>query len=632
MNKGYSTIIIKDLFTSGSNYIIPLYQRAYSWEEKEIRQLIEDIYDYDEEKYYLGTLIVNKNNRGIFEVIDGQQRLTTLYLLFSLIDENLVDKNSFSFECREKSNNTVLNINNINSDKECDSSLLKGLEEINNILKEYDIRKILKKIENVLIYRIEVPKHTDLNRYFEIMNTRGEQLEQADILKANLMSYFEKSKSKSRDTFAKIWDACSNMSGYVQMNFKKDDREILFKSQWNELVNKPFESLESRYISEGKKFKIGVKDIIKDTFDVEIPNYADEEVERKRFDSFITFPYFLLHCLRIFVDCNEIVNIKDPNEAIYYDMLDDKKLLKEFNNVINNGMYKNGRIIDKNREKFSKDFINCLLKCRFLFDQYILKREYSLSNDKDGEWSIQHINTTGQQYNKKAYYSKTDFADLYEKNNKYINRNKDNIMIQSCLRVSYTSPKIMHWLTYILEIIYKGEYKNKDINKYLEKFAIDEVYDNFLKNGNFSLGTDTYRIVFNYLDYLIWKNNRDKYDFFNFEFRNSVEHFYPQNPEGLDKWDEVDKFGNLCLMQKEYNSKLSNRSPLEKKQAYLLKKVNEEEHEERYYEESNKSLKLLLMCDVLKSNDEWKSSDCDRHEQEMLNILQDNYNYYKAIL
>ena len=59
-----------------------------------------------------------------------------------------------------------------------------------------------------------MPENTDLNRYFEIMNTRGEQLEQHDILKATLMSYLKDEKDKA--IFAKIWDACSDMTGYIR--------------------------------------------------------------------------------------------------------------------------------------------------------------------------------------------------------------------------------------------------------------------------------------------------------------------------------------------------------------------------------------------------------------------------------
>ena len=68
-------------------YIIPLYQRAFAWTDKEIYQLIEDIYDFTADRYYLGSLIVNVNQDGVYEVIDGQQRLTALFLLLNYIGD-----------------------------------------------------------------------------------------------------------------------------------------------------------------------------------------------------------------------------------------------------------------------------------------------------------------------------------------------------------------------------------------------------------------------------------------------------------------------------------------------------------------------------------------------------------------
>ena len=83
------------------------------------------------------------------------------------------------------------------------------------------------RLAHVVLYRIEVPEHTDLNRYFEIMNTRGEQLEQHDILKAQLMGYLN-DRGEQELFFQKIWNACSDMTGYVQMHFSPTDREKNF--------------------------------------------------------------------------------------------------------------------------------------------------------------------------------------------------------------------------------------------------------------------------------------------------------------------------------------------------------------------------------------------------------------------
>ena len=75
---------------SGVEYIIPIYQRSYAWEKYEIEQLLDDIFDFKDKndvqsKYYLGSLIVDNLGNNQFSVIDGQQRLTTIFLLFAFL-------------------------------------------------------------------------------------------------------------------------------------------------------------------------------------------------------------------------------------------------------------------------------------------------------------------------------------------------------------------------------------------------------------------------------------------------------------------------------------------------------------------------------------------------------------------
>ena len=66
------------IFDTNTHYVIPRYQRAYAWEDKEIAQLIDDINDIDSsENYYIGSLVVSKvqDKPETYEVVDGQQRL-----------------------------------------------------------------------------------------------------------------------------------------------------------------------------------------------------------------------------------------------------------------------------------------------------------------------------------------------------------------------------------------------------------------------------------------------------------------------------------------------------------------------------------------------------------------------------
>ncbi|MEE1079123.1 MAG: DUF262 domain-containing protein, partial [Agathobacter sp.] len=145
----------------------------------------------------LGSLIVNQLGANVFEVIDGQQRLTTLFLLLSFLNSDSVNKNSLRFEAREKSNRTLNGIDAIkNTTEELEKEPWYSIEIIEGysvIRKYFDgkdnryISKFRKKLDNVTIIRVQVPKDIDLNHYFEIMNTRGEQLELHEIVKAKII-------------------------------------------------------------------------------------------------------------------------------------------------------------------------------------------------------------------------------------------------------------------------------------------------------------------------------------------------------------------------------------------------------------------------------------------------------------
>lgn len=100
---------LKNVFV-GCEYLIPIYQRSYAWEKDEIEQLLNDIFDSNG-RYYLGSLIVDEVAPNIFAVIDGQQRLTTLFLLLSFLKEDTLSYRALRFEAREKSNITLKDLN-----------------------------------------------------------------------------------------------------------------------------------------------------------------------------------------------------------------------------------------------------------------------------------------------------------------------------------------------------------------------------------------------------------------------------------------------------------------------------------------------------------------------------------------
>lgn len=616
-----------NLFDTDMEYVIPLYQRAFAWEDKQITQLIEDISDIsDETNYYIGSLIVSKQDNK-YEVVDGQQRLTSLYLLMNCLGLDV--KNTLTFACREKSNYTLRFIRDLLKDDRSkldmdriESGIHRGINVLTEAIAKDDFDKagFIKKLKKVIVYRIEVPKNTDLNRYFEIMNTRGEQLEQHDILKAELMRELP---DNEQTAFAKIWDACSDMTGYVQMHFiskNNEVRERIFGSGWNEMPSDKWgDYIEGIKAADKGENCHKIEDIIEINFKVEDDEgYLDDDV-RVRFESVIEYPYFLIHALKVLIGIKGITH-EDGKSEIIPDLLDDKRLIDSFKKVTNYGVIAGKRIAD-NKAQFARDYIVCLLRTRFLFDKYIIKREFANENS-DGEWSLKSLEVS----KKKPYYRNSRFIRSKQHDTTNDWNNKTNLMLQSALRVSYTSPKVMHWITELLLWLSADDYKHlcdddiADFETVIEDFAKKAVKENFLekcKDGSYAMGVNTPHIVFNYLDFLLWKTNRKKYEDFNFEFRNSVEHWYPRNPsEGtFEQWKEgVDQFGNLCIIQRNVNSKFSNMSP-EAKNSTFREMI------------AKGSLKLRIMSELTKKHGDkaaslyWKEEAYKEHEKAMITLL-----------
>ena len=627
-----------NVFDTEMTYEIPLYQRGYAWKEKQLTQLLEDIQDVkDGMDYYIGSLVVSRHD-NVYEVVDGQQRLTSLFMLLNCL--GIETKKTLKFACRERANQTLEHIEDLIRDDlngqeksrleldKMDGDILEGIQILKQkieILKKQKNLNLIDKLKRVILYRIELPAHTDLNRYFEIMNTRGEQLEQHDIVKAKLMQ--ELSAEEGR-LFSQIWDACRDMTGYVQMHFSPSIRRILFGEDWTacpdgdwQMFYEKWHKAQTDEKKEVPRIECADEDEEKTLLECLKSNYGrmpeetDEESKEKErivYDGIVDFSVFLLHVLKIYV-AEKGLKVELPQE------LDDKKLIECFD-----------RASSKDAE-FSKDFAMYLLKIRFLFDAYVIKREYKYTYEKpDSEWSLKKLRSYVSGRSRSADYMHSFDEKCYDR----------LIMIQACFRVAYTSPKTMHWLTKVLRYLFQQKNAIIDGENYvnqLENMARSIVKD-LLDDDKTYLGVGTQNIVFHYLDYLLWKADWEtggsKYNNFVFEFRDSVEHFYPQNPSNgsFDKWDEmisiggeefreVDQFGNLALLTSGQNSRLSNQDP-----AYKVTKLKDAI--------TKGSIKLRIMSEILdeltKSEGmegackKWKDSECKKHGNEMLQLLRND--------
>ncbi|MBB3184100.1 hypothetical protein FHR95_001660 [Halomonas fontilapidosi] len=656
-NDGISQLSVQDLLGAGklntsANYLIPMYQRNYAWGEGEITQLIQDVLDemlkpsaFSEQSnpYYIGTLVVfNKNSeteQPLYEVIDGQQRLTTLFLLASFFRNKMsIDGESLAswfqhpsvrFENRPRSSKSLDAIFHgyaENSDteslhtKDYNRDILNGYELIQRLVPKLckDNGSYQKDFSDYLfhcvqIMRVQVPADTDLNHYFEVMNNRGEQLEKHEVLKSKMMSTLEKADYA---VLQSVWEACSNMERYVQMGFTRTQRDRLFGQQdWGVLKPSNYSELQGML----------AEDIFQDDTTQALPlshlickppSAKDQKIDKQnqgerseetpeRFNSVINFPNFLLQVLRV-----------TTGQDI---PLDDKRLITSFQTHLLSSADAAERV---------RRFTYNLLKCKLLLDHYVIKREYTGNTD---DWSLKRLKW-------QASNGSSDYVNTFGAEDSDSDTNRRVLMLLSALHVSTPTMVYKHWLSAALHFLFRSEkVEAQPYLCHLESVSRCFVYDRFLAYGD---GAEYYDIifrregklssrrwsdidekklrfgniennfVFNYLDYLLWckyYRNNPGLRKYSFSFRSSVEHYYPQNPmPGIDKLDQdiVNSFGNLCLISHSKNSRLSNFSPKSKEEYYSKGEID--------------SIKQWLM---MNANTPWEAGEIQQHNDEMIEVF-----------
>lgn len=620
---------ISDLFTSGQ-YIIPMYQRNYAWGKIEIEQLLQDLMDKanqhinttqsEDSSYYLGSLVVHQRKDGKFETIDGQQRHTTLCILMAVLkneygENGILQGINLAFEHRDLSSDTLklLFDKGLKNDaKNMESAMVAAYKIVQTYLNNADnqkveIRKIVEYLANhTKLLRVIVPEDTDLNHYFEIMNSRGEQLEKHEVLKARLMEPLEK---EEQNTFAKIWEACADMSRYVQLGFsasktisentadgeKTSERVAVFGADWNQCT-KSFDDLVKLISSEASSSE--GKTLVSVLDEPVSKTKKDTVIEEGKYNSVINFPNFLL----------QVLSLLYPNSDV---ALDDKKLLDSFEE---HPKYK------EKSTQFAKDFIVALLQTRFLFDNWIIKS----TSDGDGDhWRLRIIKPPTDK-SSCSFVNSVTHPDKDEINNQLV-------MMLSMRHVSFPSQNYKQWLREALGYLYenKGAIDGGQYLARLEKFSDDYFTEKCTDDNVLHKGTGVLHFFFNRLDYLLWKGIvignvnempsicEDKAiddvkkiaEKFKFTFRSSIEHYYPQHPDSGENMKNCDRFGNLCLISHSNNSRYSNLDVAAKKS-------------HRKNSNANESLKQIIMM----SYDEWGPreqglTNIKNHEEEMIALL-----------
>ena len=239
---------ISQIFSSAFDFHIPSYQRPYAWGTEEASTLFEDLYGFykserSEENYFLGsTVLIKEEDRPKADVIDGQQRLTTLTILLSVLTthfsqaEILSDYQSYLREpgrpsqglaasprlhLREKDQpffekyiqefqlSDLLALDKASLTTESQKHILENAEIFEKkILDKEMTEEDLLKFGSFILMRcflvvVSTPTQKSAYRVFSVMNNRGLDLLPIDIIKADVIGKIDKSQ---QDGYTQEWE------------------------------------------------------------------------------------------------------------------------------------------------------------------------------------------------------------------------------------------------------------------------------------------------------------------------------------------------------------------------------------------------------------------------------------------
>lgn len=651
-------LTLEKIFTDNYQFSIPSYQRPYVWSDDDVLLLFRDIKEacrLKEPNYFIGTILssrIEQDGERIYELIDGQQRTTTLMLMtiafkYAGIKSDLVglavytssdgeDKPRLQFSIREQVQQLLGGLAGLKNyqvpSKEmvADNAYLKQMGVALDVLTK-EVEKL--KSDDVVsaeamgdyLYRQVqwvnniVPTQMDLNRLFATMNTAGIQLEQADILKAKLFKHIHTDKAQ----YDAMWVACEHLENYFERNVRK----VFPNADWYHIEPEHLASFDAeRFAAKDETSEalsgLSIAELASQVKASSIPDNTKQEkfetydldVETVYCRPIIKFPLLLIHAYRVYLALNDHNDIAPR--------LHSDRLLEIFEPLINGD------------EQSVKQFIETLWEVRYQFDRWVVK------------W-VERDDVTDAQLGL-TYQSRSKSNDTY-----YINRTQkeltDSVLLQS-VRNFTGERSAQYWLTpFISGLIRSNIKKDSEALKLLENidnkmslsldtqkeasFALAEGSEpncqSWQSQSTYfakSLGTSFEHYWFQKLEYLIWKKMKasesslsaeelNKFKKYRITSKNSVEHVHPQNDEYNSRLDceTLNSFGNLVLLSPGENSSYSNQD-VDKKRIDFERKSHFD------------ALKLREIFGV-KGQESWGKQQIDDHLTQMMAVFAQHYKH-----
>ena len=286
------TEIVGKIFSSDYFFKIPYYQRPFAWDEDNFNNLVDDLVSaIGEQQYFLGTLVLHKkDDKGNYDVVDGQQRLTSLLILTACL-RDLIDEDKFKSQLQSKIIQEENKVDGIPAKARIE---VKDRTIFNEMVLAQGGTKISKKVtdlaepENryvlavrifqeklqaygqdflqkfsqfvnqkcVMIY-LSTTSFDDAFKLFTIVNDRGKQLRRIDILKAQNISPDVVPGESVRHQLAQTWESLEKTLGENTLE------SILHMMRLIYVKEKPQEDLYSEFekriykkglLAQGEKF------------------------------------------------------------------------------------------------------------------------------------------------------------------------------------------------------------------------------------------------------------------------------------------------------------------------------------------------------------------------------------------
>lgn len=513
------------------NFFIPSYQRGYRWTEQQVEDLLNDIQEFvDKEKqsendwYCIQPLVVKKNNDK-YEVIDGQQRLTTIFLILKFLQPNENEIYHLEYETRKNSAKFLKNINEEEKDKNIDYFHIdNAYETIKEWFDNKDVNKETFKnglLNSVKFIWYEVAEGVDSITVFTRLNMGKIPLTNSELIKALFLinTNFDKNISVQKQLeIASQWDS-------IEYALQNDEFWYFLNKEGSNSTRIDF---IFNFIYENNLLDISKEDTGNDeyaTFRYFYNNFQKEKVNEywgKIKSIFQTFEDWF-EDRELYHKIGYLVTVNTQNQFIkdIYDLWKGKSKI-EFRGALNEKIKESIKGVDLNSLGYGDDNVRkvLLLHNVLTMNKRGDNTRFSWHKYKTKKWDIEHIHalaTNVELKEDKIQWLEDNFIQTELHNNTKLNTE--------------------------IEEIKQGKRKLDEDFSEIIRYVLGEEEINGIENLCL-LGAETNRAYKNdgfYLKRKTIAKQELKGTFIPICTRNVFSKYYTENPKGISLWNKEDR-------------------------------------------------------------------------------------------